>query len=343
MKEIKTASGSHGARLLWTKNPDTLAERNPGARINKPQALFSAADPFKVSQWLFEHPWAKDLPLYLWHPEAAKGCAAMVGGAYTRFLPEGSETFTPLVGVGGPRLGVVDVARCRHMGQGPSPVDTVAASAAWIAAHYPAQHGPIWELFAEASGGGLLAIGAAKQHNGPAVAISEGTAGAFGPMVATRWGVPIRFVIELGRDKEPIRSVVPESLTETSEGLTETSEAPIEAAIASAVVSNGIAGVDPGVEVVGFAYVGAIAAAMNEPARPGDVRGARLARIIAASIVPSSVVREHLATGRAVRAELGIVDDGPGGHDGAPLIGDREDVGDDADTVGALVQGLERA
>ena len=54
----------------------------------------------------------------------------------------------------------------------------------------------MWEICAEASGGGLLAIGAAAARGGPAVAVSVYDPGALGPMAATSWGVPLRIVLE---------------------------------------------------------------------------------------------------------------------------------------------------
>lgn len=198
MEKIKTASGRGGARVLWTVDPENLHETIHGAKIRTPCALFSAAAPAEVLAWLDAHPWAREVPLYLWHPEAQHGeVAKFMKGQVAEFQPPGEGFWS----VTGPEYldGVADAvaAMQRRFPNQSSRIDAVALSAGAIARRMRVANGrPVWEICAEASGGGLLAIGAASASLGPAVAVSSYDPGALGPTVASAWGVPLRIVLD---------------------------------------------------------------------------------------------------------------------------------------------------
>jgi hypothetical protein len=200
MEKIKTASGRDGARVLWTIDPENLHETIHGAKIRTPCALFSAAAPADVVAWLDAHPWARGVPLYLWHPDAQDANVAAFMRGQTETFQAPGDGFWSVTGpeyVDGVMMQVTRyrLAFAAREGRDANRIDCVIASAGAIAAKLPAG-APVWEICAEASGGGLLAIGAAAARRGPAVAVSTYDPGALGPMAATSWGVPLRIVLE---------------------------------------------------------------------------------------------------------------------------------------------------
>ncbi len=126
--------------------------------------------------------------MLFWHPGLAGAARGMPGGGCWRFQPEG-EGFWEVGGAS--RILAARLAMSSVISTGSRP-DAVVASAESIARVID---GPVWEICADASGGGLLAIGAAFGQQGPAVAIAAQAPNAFGLMVGKRWGVRMRMIV----------------------------------------------------------------------------------------------------------------------------------------------------
>lgn len=184
VRKINGASQRGFPRVLWTADPVRLVETEHLKSLARPAYIFSAAPASAILAWLEVNHWARNVPLMFWDPDAAHAAKGMPGGDTWAFQEPG-EGFHM---VGGARA---LLQRRGSMITRTARPDIVVASAESLARMVK---GTIWELHAGASGGGLLAIGAAYGQGGPAVAVDAGTPTAFAGAVANAWGVPLRVV-----------------------------------------------------------------------------------------------------------------------------------------------------
>jgi hypothetical protein len=170
---------------------------NPWLAMRRCGAIYSC-DPEAVRAHLDSHPAHRDLPVFLWGRGFSPSIAVWLGGEIWEFWRGVDDGGGPREVVG-PAGIVAGLEQLFHADNHP---DAVVGSAATIAVALARANKlrdrTIWEIGAGASGGGLLAIGAAVGTMGPAVAVDPGQPGAFGPTVARVWGTRLRVILGVG-------------------------------------------------------------------------------------------------------------------------------------------------
>lgn len=144
----------------------------PGPATPRPAAIFTAADPARLTEWLRKNPWAGAVPVVRWRRHGPGQPVAIVAGKDWPGIVVGAPPEHP------------PAVLCDGL---PAYLSALVNSARWVAASMPP--GEIWEMHADASAG-PLAIGAALAR-GSAAALSGAAPSLLTINLAAWWGVDL--------------------------------------------------------------------------------------------------------------------------------------------------------